>query len=523
MILDKEIQEAIDNYGDDIQTLKDFQTAVRTRPGMYIGPIGVPGFLNMMREIFQNSVDQVIYDKSPADHFTFSYDERTLEVICEDNGLGLPFEDIIRIMTSPHTSKNFEKVKGDYSSGLNGIGAKVVNALSTELSVESYRYDGKAVRVQFKHGYPQSKAPVNIKNPNKKQGTRIQFIPDQSIMGDCTGLSWKTVYELIRLIMCQTNIGNYMEFVAIDTKGNQFREKIVNTDGLATPLIMKIQSPIINPIIASSDNGDMKLNCAFCFDSGGSGGPLPNETVTAFSNFCPTTQGTHIDGTIEGICRWFSNYMNTIFLAGQKSKNKTKVVFADIRNGLHVVISAAHLEPQFTGQAKEILSNADMVPFCKSVISDALDEWSKNNPADLQKICKFFKDMAELRQKSENDKAKVASNYTVNPLSGLPEKYVRPLGKKNIELIIVEGDSAKGTVLEGRDQQTQGILPIRGKIINPFSNSKAKVFANTEFQSIHRIIWGNKPYSRSLPVEEALVSKIIFMTDADVDFSRDYY
>lgn len=519
MAIDKTLQAAIDQYGDDIRTLEDFQTAVRTRPGMYIGPIGTAGYLNMMREIFQNAVDQMMMALSPADHFDFYYDERTLEVCCEDNGLGLPFNDIIRILTEPHTSKNFDKKKGDYSSGLNGIGAKVVNALSSVLVVESYRYDGEAVRMEFKNGYPTTKKPQSIPNKKKKQGTKISFIPDQSIMGDCTGLSWQAAYQLIKLIMCQTVPGNYMNFIAHEKSGKVIKEKIVNKDGIITPLIMNMNIPIIKPIIVYADDGFHKLNCAFCFDSGCQDGPLPNETVTAFSNFCPTTQGTHINGVVEGICRWFSNYMNSIFLANQKNKkNKLTATFADIRNGLHIMISAAHLEPEFTGQAKEILSNKDMLKFCKDTIMSGLDNWSKQNPNELQRICKFFKDMAEVRQKSDSAKAKVASNYSSSPFSGLPSKYVKPLSdKKDVELIIVEGDSAKGTVVEGRDPQTQGIFPIRGKIINAFKCSMAKFFANQEVQSIHRIIWGKKEYSTRLDPNEAKVRKIIIMADADVD------
>ena len=106
--ISKEMQDAIDNYGNQIKTLKDSQTAVRTRPTMYIGETSNNGMLNMIREIFQNAIDQIVLVESPCDHFNLSYNEQTLEVVCEDNGLGIPFDDIVRIMTSLHTSKNFE-------------------------------------------------------------------------------------------------------------------------------------------------------------------------------------------------------------------------------------------------------------------------------------------------------------------------------------------------------------------------------------------------------------------------------
>ena len=145
-----------------------------------------------------------------------------------------------------------------------------------------------------------------------------------------------------------------------------------------------------------------------------------------------------------------------------------------------------------------------------------LDEWSKANPQDLQKISKFFKDIADLRMKNEGARAKIVTKYHSNVLSGLPAKYKKPTGKKDIEVIIVEGDSAMGPVMEGRNSETQGIFPIRGKIINAFSNSRQAVFANEEVQAITKIILGTE-YKKNFDVKDCKVSKIIFMADADVD------
>ena len=515
-MLDENMKESVDLYGSRIETLKDFVTAVRLRPGMYIGPIGNDGFLNMMREIFQNSIDQIVDSQSPCDWFSFFYDERTMEVIVQDNGLGFPFDDIIRILTSQHTSKNFTKKLGDYSSGLNGVGAKVVNALSDVFIVESYHYSGKAVRVEFHKGYATSKAPKAIPNKQAIQGSRILFIPDTEILGELS-LEWKTVYRLIKRIMSLTPIGSHMDFEAIDINGNSYKETIVNTDGIISDLLAKVKHPIIRPITVGFDDGTRKIECAFCYDSGNEEtGPDEVENVVAFSNFCPTMKGTHIDGCIEGITRWFGLYMNNIYLANQKSKDKLKIISADIKNGLNLVISAAHLEPVFTGQAKEVLSNADMLGFCKEVVMKALDGWSKSNPQDLARLSRFFKDIAEVRQKSESSKARIVTKYQSNVITGLPAKYIRPLGKEDIELIIVEGDSAKGTVETGRDKYKQGVFPIRGKISNAFKKSKQSFFSNEEVQGITRIILGTD-YHRNFDVKDCKVSKVIFMTDADVD------
>ena len=515
--LSKEAKAAIDNYADRIKTLKDFVTAVRKRPGYHIGAIGNRGFKNMGREIFQNAVDQILERCCTCSGFNFFYDERSLEISVEDiGGLGIPFDQIIRIFNTPNTSKNYEKKPFDYSSGNHGAGAKITNALSEIFIVESYKYDGTAAKVEFVKGYPKSDTPKMIPNKEKKQGTRITFVPDLEVMGSVS-LGWEEFYSLTKKILAQTPIGSFCNFTAIDIHGKQISETIINKDGIVTDLIMKVKAPINKPIIISADDGYHKLDCAFCYDAGSDeNGPDDRESVTAFSNFCETVGGTHIDGTLEGICRWFTNYMNNIYLINQKSKDKLKIVYNDIKNGLNVMISAAVLDAVWSGQAKDILSNEDMIGFCKETVMKGLDDWAKSNPQDLAKISRFLKDIAELRQKNEASKAKIVTKYKPNVLTGLPAKYIRPLGKENVELLIVEGDSAKGTVETGRDKYTQGIFPIRGKIANAFKYSKQAFFSNEEVQGITRIILGTD-YRKGFDVNECKVKKVIFMADADVD------
>ena len=231
-------------------------------------------------------------------------------------------------------------------------------------------------------------------------------------------------------------------------------------------------------------------------------------------------KSTHVNGTIDGICKWFVQYMNNIYLANQKAKNKLRVLPSHIKScGLVVMINACHWDPQYNAQAKERLSNPDMVPFCRDTMMKGLDEWSRSNPQDLAKISKFIKEIAEVRQRSETAKTKIVTKYHANVLTGLPMKYKKPTGKKDIELIIVEGDSALGTVEQGRDPKTQGLFPIRGKIINAFSSSKEKFFNNEEVQGITKIILGSD-YKKGFDVKDCKVSKVIFMADADVDFVR---
>lgn len=436
--LSQEEIEAINNYGDRIETIKDFMSAVRKMPGMYIGHTGTKGFVTMCREIFQNAIDQILDQNSPGNWFSFFIDERNLRVEVVDNGLSLPYDDMVRILTREHTSKNYHRQKGEYGTGLHGIGSKAVNALCDEFIVEAYHYDGTAKMARFHQG-KLVEGPKDIPNKDKFQGAKFSFVPDLDIMGEIEPNQHK-IYRLIKQMISLCPIGTQMDYHGIDKNGKETVEHVVNKDGIITNIIDSVHRPLIAPIVCSGDDGTHRVECAFCYDGGGEEGPSDTEFVTSFANFCPTRAGTHEDGVIDGICKWFTKYMNTIFLANQKAKDKTKVIASDIKCGLNVMISAAHIEPVFSSQGKDILDNNDMVPFCRDVVMNGIEEWSKSNPQDLAKICKFFKDIAELRMKNDKSKAKIATKYKSNVLTGLPKKYTRPLGKKHLELIIVEGD-----------------------------------------------------------------------------------
>ena len=513
--LSKEMQAAIDNYGERIETLQDFVTAVKLRYSMYLGAAHAPGFLHMIREIFQNSIDQLVDDRSPCDHIYISYSMiGELQIMVSDNGLGLPKDDMVRILTTQHTSQNYTKKKGEYSSGMNGVGAKVVNALSTYFIAESYRYDGQAFRLEMRDGYPTTEEPTPIPNPECRQGTTITFSPSQEILGHID-LDWNIVYRLIKRIVSLTPLGSVVDFEAIDEHGVVHNEHIVNTDGILTDLITKAKSPFVKPIIVTEDNGEYKVEVAFVYtadylDDGGT----TDAQITAFCNWCPTSAGTHIDGVRKGIEAWFVNYMNKIYLTS--AKNKTKVIAADIDCGLCAFINAACLEADFSGQAKETLTNPEMEPFAKAAMMKALDNWSAANPQDLNKLCKYFKDIADIRIKSTEQKTKIVEKFDVS-FTGMPAKYYKPEGKEHLELIICEGDSARGTILNARDKKRQGVFPIRGKMPKAFRTPRNKFLNNAEVQSISKIIL-NKPYTSKFdPIKDVKWEKIIFGADADVD------
>ena len=512
--LTQEQIDAINNYSNEIVTLKDTVTAIRQVPGMYCGGKGNTGFISLIREIYQNGIDQIIDPTSPANLVTVYYNELTLEVEVTDNGKGFPFNDMIRMVTAQHTSKNYNKKKGEYSSGLHGSGLKVVNALSSKCIIKSFKYDGTAMELDLVEGYP-IKDPYKIPNKENRQGSLVYFVPSLDVLGDIN-LEWTHVYALIKDILSLTPIGSEVIFTGIDRNNQKHVEHIKNTDGIITKLISTVKTPLIKPIIIGYDNGDFKIDVAFTYDLAEGNNDC---YVTSFCNMCPTIDGQHIVGTLNGICNWFTKYMNNIYLANQKAKDKLKVIAADIKNGLNVMISGFCLEPLFVGQAKTQLEVPEMLKFASDTMMNGLDNWSKQSPQDLAKLSKFFKEIAELRMKQDKDKEKIVQKYASSSITGgLPSKYIRPLGNKDIELIIVEGDSALSNMATVRDRMKQGLLPLRGKIINAFAHSKTEFFNNAEVQAIQQIMYGH-PYDKNQKIEDCKVNKVIFFADADIDES----
>ena len=505
-------QEMIDNikhYGKEIKTLATFVEAVRQNPGYHLGSKGNKGLKNMAREIWQNSFDELDRPKSPCTWVSIGYDERNCSFWCEDNGRGIPFGDILRIFTNPNTSSNYTKEPYDYSSGLHGVGAKVVNAMSHRFIIESYLYTGEGRRVEFTEGYPWKKGEQPIKNPQKKQGTYIYFEPSIDALGP-VDVSWKEVYKWLANIFPLSKIGAKVYFTAIDKNGKEFKETLINEDGIMTYLINDVDSPLIAPIILSRDTGYMKLDIALTWDASENA----TDHYMAFANKCPTIFGTHIDGFEAGVVQFFTNYMNKVYLAGNK-KNKVTIIKNDVKTALKAIITVSHLNPIFDGQSKEKLSNEDMLPFVRDTIITLLDKWAKDNPKDLGTICKYLKDVADVRASADKQRIRLSDKYTKSKLTGLPAKYVAPKGKKNRELFITEGDSAAGLIKNHRINEIQGYFPIRGKLPNAFSTTKEKFLSNAEVAGIIQIIGGG--YGRNFDISKVKWDKIIFCTDADPD------
>jgi len=503
------LEERAKNYGNEIVQLSDFVEQVRQTPDMYIGKVfGSKAFLTMTREIFQNSVDEILKGNAFSPNIFVTYDERNHQITVLDNGRGVPHGKIGIIFGSSHTSSNYKKQPYNYSAGKNGCGASVTCALSSLFTVDSYVV-GKAVHAEFIEGHLWKKGEVNIKCPSDAQGTLITFIPNESVIGEVV-TTWKDVYDLLAIITPSAALGTHVEYTGIDKTGKKHIETIENRDGIMTYLINMTTRPFIEPVLIFNDDGEHRLQAAFTYDTSVENG---EEAIIGLNNTCPTDGGTHIDGCIDGITRFFRDYMNKIFLANTKSKLTCTV--NDIRQGLKLAVCSCHLNASYNGQAKETLANPDMKPFCSQSVINGLNEWSKTHANDLQKLCKYFKEIIEIRMRQDKEKVKLSTKFEASSISGLPAKYLKPNGRRNCELVIVEGDSAFGSARNVRDQAIQGIFPIRGKIPNVFEKSRADVLANAEIAGILTIIGGG--YGRNFDLDKCKVDRVIIMADADPD------
>lgn len=507
----KEQIEYIKHYGDRIKDIPSFIEGVRKLPGFYIGDKGNLGWKACFREIFQNAVDESLRPLSPCHYIKVTFDEATQTALIEDTGSGIPHGKIIHIYTTERSSANYEKNAGEYTSGAHGVGSGVAMALSEHFEVTSYIL-GKAKHVEFNNGEPWKKGEEDIQCPDGRQGTTVLMSPDRSILG-MVNLTCQEIYDLIIKIIPIMNRGDRVDFIGYDINHNLiFDKKLINTDGPITGLYMICKNPIVTPISFIEDTGKMKAEIYMTYDSGDMDAFAD---ILSYANFTPTTEnGTHVDGFLSGLTKWFLKYINTFYLA-KNSKITVKAV--DIKTGLKAVVNADHLYPVFKGQYKGKLSNEDMFIFVEQLTLKSLDQWSKTNPGDLQKVCKFIKEIAELRSKTDDSKIKLSNQYEKSSLSGDPKKYVKPSDKKDLELFIVEGDSALGAAKQARDPKHQGLFPIRGKLINAFSTPKAKFMQNPEVAAIIKLVSGDGSYGRNLDIEKVKWDKIVFMTDADPD------
>lgn len=505
--LTKEMIDNIKSYGNFIETIDDPIQAIRQTIGYHIGATGTMGHMTLIKEIVNNAFDEVLRTNSPCNYVKIIFDERDLSLVVQDNGRGIPFEKMYDVFCEHYTSSNYNKTSGDTkTAGVNGAGGKLVFALSNYFRAESYIL-GEAKYIEAHEGVIKSKKPESINNSNGYQGTIVKFTPSETLGQVST--TCDKVYILVYSLFPLLPIGTVVDFTGIDITGKvKYNESRTNIDGIMSALVDTVETPLIAPIHFTFNDGVCSTEVCFTYDAKN----FDAELITSYANFCITLGGTHVDGFIDALCNYFRNYMNKIYLG---NKSKVSVINNDIKTGLRAVVNASHINPIFNAQAKEILRNEDMYPFVRSSTTNYLNEWIKTNSSSLNKLCKYFKDVAELRMKSDDTKIKLSTKYQTSLLSGKPKKYLAPSGNKGLELLIVEGDSAGGGARVGRNSDNQGVFPIRGKLINAFSSVKSKFLSNQEVASIITLVGGG--YGKNFDINKVPWEKIIIMADADPD------
>ena len=297
------------NQQKDIKVIEDPVEAVRKLPDVFIGSLNNAGFLNMYREILQNSLDEIVKGNTLDKNIIISFDARTHTVIIEDNGQGIPLDKLIPVFSTLYSSSNYDKVEGsgDYSSGKNGMGATITNFLSRFFIVESYRIDGTAAKVEFEEGRINSKGLQSIKCPPGKHGLVTTFEPT-AMMGlidvddiQIEALTWQLCH------LC--SVGTRVIYNAITPTGMKRKAIIENKQGIFEMLGNICSKPLFEPIYFVQDNGSMLFECLFTYDIDNMDDPY----ILSFANMCPTNGGTHVDGFIDSMIKYFRDYMNKIY------------------------------------------------------------------------------------------------------------------------------------------------------------------------------------------------------------------
>jgi len=497
---------------DDITVLEGLE-AVRLRPGMYIGSTGDRGLHHLVYEVVDNSVDEALAGFCTAVDVTIHPDN---SITVADNGRGIPVAmmesegrpAVEVVLTVLHSGGKFG-VGGGYkvSGGLHGVGVSVVNALSERLHIE-IRRDGHVWTQDYVRGAPQ--APLAKGEALKKgapTGTTVTFLPDSEIF-DVHEFSANTLEERLRETAFLTR---GLRISLTDERGDGHRVDFHYEGGIEdyVKFLNQSKEPLGKKVIYFAGEGEegavevaMQWNSSY------------HESIFSFANNINTHEGgSHLTGFRSALTRTVNKYARDKGLLKEKDES---LAGEDIREGLTAVISAKLRDPQFEGQTKTKLGNPGMSGFVESVVNAGLAEFLEENPQEARAA--ISKSVQAARAREAARKARdLTRRKSVLENSHLPGKLADCSVRDPAlaELFVVEGDSAGGSAKQGRDRNTQAVLPLRGKILNVEKSRIDKVLGNTEIQALITAI--GTGVRDEFNIENARYHKVILMCDADVD------
>jgi DNA gyrase subunit B len=495
----------------DIQVLEGLE-AVRKRPGMYIGSTGPRGLHHLVYEIVDNSVDEALAGHCDNIDVTITK-EGSIRV--SDNGRGIPVDmhpvekkpAVEVVLTVLHAGGKFGGGGYAVSGGLHGVGASVVNALSSTLSVEVHR-DGDIWTQSYTVGVPDH--PLKKAGKTDKTGTTIFFTPSAEIF-ETVDFDYETLRQRFQQ-MCFLNKGLKINLNDERSGKNDSylyeRGLIDYVEYLNSAKKVEVVHEEIISIENETKEKNMSVEIAMQWTNG------YNEGVHTYANTINTHEGgTHEEGFRTAITSLLNKYARD---KGQLKEKDENLTGDDVREGLTAVISVKLTEPQFEGQTKTKLGNTEAKAFVQKVVNDQLGDWLERNPGQAKEVIRKAIQAAAARLAAR--KAREATRRKgLLESGGMPGKLRDCSSRDPVvsEIYIVEGDSAGGSAVRGRDPETQAILPLRGKILNVEKARLDRALANTEVQAL--ITAFGTGIGEDFDVEKIRYHKCILMADADVD------
>ena len=514
------------NYGaDSIQVLEGLE-AVRKRPAMYIGDVGMKGLHHLVYEVVDNSIDEALAGYCSHIEVTIHTDN---SISVQDNGRGIPTamhskekkSALEVVMTVLHAGGKFDKNTYKVSGGLHGVGVSCVNALSTKLLVTVER-EGKIFEQEYCIGAP--KYAVREAGTSDKTGTRVHFWPDQTIFQETVYRKEILEGRLRELSYLNKRISiTLTDLRELDEAGAPYVNHFYSEGGIIEFVQMLDKNGNRNPIIAAplyveglDEASNVMVEVALTYNDDF------KENIFSYVNNINTIEGgTHVTGFRTALTRVFKSYGDK---EGLFEKAKVTVEGDDFREGLSAIISVKVPEPQFEGQTKTKLGNSEVSGVVQTTVARALEAYLEENPKEAKYVISKIVLAAQARVAAKKARDMV-QRKTVLSGGGLPGKLAdcSERDPERCELYLVEGDSAGGTAKQGRERSYQAILPLRGKILNVEKAMEHKIYENEEIRNMYTALGvtvGTPEDPKALNIAKLRYHKLIIMTDADVDGSH---
>ncbi|MCZ8216816.1 MAG: DNA topoisomerase (ATP-hydrolyzing) subunit B [Cyclobacteriaceae bacterium] len=510
------------NYSaNNIQVLEGLE-AVRKRPAMYIGDVGIKGLHHLIWEVVDNSIDEALAGHCDTIKVTINEDN---SVTVEDNGRGIPTDmhekekrsALEVVLTVLHAGGKFDKDTYKVSGGLHGVGVSCVNALSDMLHVTVYR-EGKIFEQEYERGGP--KYPVRVIGDTDRTGTTVHFLPDKSIFL-LTEYNYETVATRLReLSFLNPGISIHLtDLRDKDEHGVAKTNHFLSVGGLRefVEYIDSTREKLIpEPIYIENNRSEIPIQVALNYNTSFS------ENLVSYVNNINTHEGgTHVAGFRRALTRTLKAYADK---SGLLEKVKIDITGDDFREGLTAVISVKVAEPQFEGQTKTKLGNSDAMGAVDQAVGEVLNTYLEEHPKEAKLIVSKVILAAQARHAARKAREMVQRKNVLSG-TGLPGKLAdcSDSDPSICELYLVEGDSAGGSAKQGRDRNFQAILPLRGKILNVEKAQEHRIYDNEEIKNMITALgvsFGTADDDKALNMVKLRYHKIVIMTDADVDGSH---